>query len=261
MKPAKQPLAGLKVLVTRPEELADNLALLIERAGGSPVLYPVISIEEPKNTECRSKSLKELSSFDIAIFISPTAVQKTLEHIDCLPSTLKVAAVGSSTANSLSKNNILVSIKPDGHDSESLLKHAELQPDKIAGKSIVIFRGEGGREMLGNALKSRGSHIHYAQMYRRMRKKNMPPLSIEQLNNLDILTVTSNEGLLNLVDLSENKQALLKLPLLVPSERCENLAKEMGFYEIVRSEDARDSSCIEALSSWATILRRNTNYN
>ena len=254
MEPPKQPLAGLKVLVTRPEELADNLALLIEQAGGSPVLYPVISIEEPKDAERYNKILKELSSFDIAIFISPTAVQKTLEHIDCLPSTLKVAAIGSSTANSLSKNNILVSIKPDGHDSESLLKHAEFQPDKIAGKSIVIFRGEGGREMLGNALKSRGSFIHYAEMYRRTRKKNLPPLSIEQLDNLDIITVTSNEGLQNLFDLTGNKPALLKLPLIVPGKRCEGLARELGFQNIVRSKDARDTSCIEALRKWATIL-------
>jgi uroporphyrinogen-III synthase len=260
MEPAKQFLADLKVLVTRPKELANNLALLIEQAGGIPILYPVISIEEPKNTELRDRALKQLSSFDIAVFISPTAVRKTLEHVDRFPSTLRIAALGSSTANSLKQNNILVSIQPDGHDSESLLKHSELQPDKIAGKSIVIFRGEGGRNMLGNTLMSRGSHVHYAEMYRRARAKNRPPLSVEQLNNIDIITVTSNEGLQNLFELSANKQALLKLPLIVPGERCERLAKELGFHVVVKSSDARDISCIETLRNWATILRKTTSH-
>jgi len=260
MEPAKQFLADLKVLVTRPKELASNLAFLIEQAGGIPVLYPVISIEEPNNTELRDRALKQLSSFDMAVFISPTAVRKTLEHVNQFPATLRIAALGSSTANSLKQNNIPVSIQPDGHDSESLLKLAELQPDKITGKSIVIFRGEGGRDMLGDTLASRGSHVHYAEMYRRACAKNKPPLSVEQLNDIDIITVTSNEGLQNLFELAENKPALLKLPLIVPGERCERLARELGFNEIVKSPDARDTSCLETLRSWTTILRENTGH-
>jgi len=254
MKPSEHPLAGLRILVTRPKELTHNLALQIETAGGEAVLYPVINIQEPENTRQRDEILKKLSSFDIAIFISPTAVRKTLEHINQLPSALKIAAIGSSTENSLESSGINVSIKPEGHNSESLLNHTELQSSKITGKSIIIFRGEGGREVLGDTLESRGCHVRYAEMYRREKTKEMPPLSNEQLEKLDILTVTSNEGLQNLVDLSKNKSTIVKLPLIVPGDRCEALAKELGFQKIIKSQDARDASCIEALHSWATIL-------
>jgi uroporphyrinogen-III synthase len=258
MERPEQSLAGLKVLITRPKELANNLAHLVEKAGGAPVLYPVISIEEPENTEQYCKALDTLSSVDIAIFISPTAVRKTFEHINHLPATIKVTAIGSSTEKSLNDNNVLISFQSDGHNSESLLKCPELQSGNISAKKILIFRGEGGRERLANTLKERGALVDYAEMYRRVRTKNASPLTADQISKLDIITVTSNEGLQNLFDLAENRQALLKLPLLVPGERCEILAKQLGFHNVIKSKDARDASCIEALHSWATILCRNT---
>ena len=37
-------LAGRRVLVTRPRELAHGLAKLVEDAGGRPVLFPALEI-------------------------------------------------------------------------------------------------------------------------------------------------------------------------------------------------------------------------
>ena len=41
--------------------------------------------------------------------------------------------------------------------------------EKIAGRSIVIFRGVGGRELLRETLEARGARVEYAECYRRMR--------------------------------------------------------------------------------------------
>jgi uroporphyrinogen-III synthase len=254
MQPSMPSLSGLTILVTRPKELADNLALLIKQAGGTPVLYPVISIEEPDNTQQRDNVLNNLSSYDIGIFISPSAVRKTFEQINKLPATLKLAAIGSGTEKSLAHKNVVVSISSEGHDSESLLEHPELQSDKVSGKSIIIFKGQGGRELLDKTLASRGGNVKNVEVYQRKCAKGAPALSIEQLEKIDIITITSSEGLQNLVDLSENQQALLKLPLLAPGERCLQLAKSLGFSNIVGSQNATDASCLDTLLNWATIL-------
>lgn len=251
MNTAAAPLHGLNILVTRPKELATNLATLIEQEEGKAVLYPVISIEDSDNPVSRETVLSRLSSFDIAIFISPTAVRKTFEFLPALPPSLQVVAIGSSTKKALNERSVAVAINPEGHDSESLLCHDQLQAEQVSGKSIVIFRGSGGREQLGNTLSSRGAVISYAEMYKRARPKNIASLTDFALNTVNIITITSNEGLQNLFDLTANTAQLTKIPLLVPSSRSKKLAEKLGFIEIIQSDNATDAACIEALKRWA----------
>ncbi len=244
-------LHGLTVLVTRPVELAKQLASRIEQLGARPIIYPVISIETTTDSSQTDQLLQQLDDFDIAIFISPSAVTTTFERINRLPSLLQVAAIGSSTENALNQHKVAVSIKPEGHNSEALLALKPLQTDEIKGKSIIIFRGAGGREHLGDTLISRGAEVHYAEMYQRVLPQNIASLSDDELNSLNIITVTSNEGLQNLFSLTDNTDLLCHIPLLVPGERGRQLAKTLGFTSIIQSDNATDKACIEALLRWA----------
>lgn len=243
-------LHNLTVLVTRPIGLAQQLAQKIEFYGGRAIIYPVISIETPDHNAQRDQLLLQLEDFDIAIFISPTAVKKTFEHINALPSTLRVAAVGSSTVKALEKQGVTVSIMPEGHDSEALLCHQQLQTEQINGKLIVIFRGVGGRKHLGNILTARGGAVSYAEMYQRVRPSNTASLTDNDLNTINIIAITSNEALQNLFDLTNNKSLLTRKPLIVPGERCKTLAETLGFVEIIASSNATDTACITALEKW-----------
>ena len=251
MNSSVETLQGLTVMVTRPQEQAGNLAGLIEKNGGVAFLYPVINIDDTDDTEQRDQLLHRLPAFDIAIFISPTAVRKTFEIINALPSNVMVAAIGSSTVLALNNQGIKVSIAPEGHDSEALLQHAQLQPGLLAGKSVIIFRGQGGRELLGDTLVSRGASVVYAEVYKRMRNDSLPPLSAEELRAIDIIAVTSNEGLQNLYDLAGERVLLTETPLLVPGIRCQNLAEKLGFSQIFRAASATDRDCMLALQKWA----------
>ena len=244
-------LQGLNVLVTRPKDLASPLANMIEHDGGNAILYPVINIEETSAPANRDKILSQLSTFDIAIFISPTAAAKTFDNIEALPPALQVAAIGSGTEKALENHNVKVSITSEGHTSEELLCHKQLQPDVVEGKSIVIFRGVGGREQLGNTLKARGAKVRYAEMYRRTRPQHLASLSNDELNDISIITVTSNEGLQNLYNLTNNSALLKRKALIVPGDRCKQLAQSLGFTEIIQSANATDSACMAALKAWA----------
>ena len=110
----------------------------------------------------------------------------------------------------------------------------------------MIFRGEGGRELLGNTLQSRGAVVFYADMYRRS-----PPPSARQLDQYlaqaDIITVSSNQGLQNLYELASDKSSLTSHTLVVPGERGFTLAKALGFSNILVAENATDEACMNAL--------------
>jgi uroporphyrinogen-III synthase len=211
--------------------------------------FAAIEITSPDDMASRDYIIEHLHEFDLAIFISPTAVEESCKAITNFPAALKLVAIGSKTAQAIEDCGYSADIVADGHDSESLLQHKQLHGDAIAGKHIVIFRGVGGRELLAEALGERGASVSYAEMYQRSR-----PVSADEFNQLleqaDILTVSSKEGLQNLYDLATDKQALTRLPVVVPGERAQALAQALDFDEIRVADNATDEACLNAIKCW-----------
>ena len=74
------------------------------------------------------------------------------------------------------------------------------------------------------------------------------PLTPQQLSSLDVITISSNEGLTNLVTLIGDANLLLKIPLIVPSPHANKLAMQYGFSHIIIAKDATDTSTVLALN-------------
>jgi uroporphyrinogen-III synthase len=242
--------AGLRVLVTRPKQRAGSLISLLHAAGAEVLAYPVIAITEPLDTQSREVALKNIEDYQIAIFISPTAVEKTFEQIADLPETLKLVALGKSTARALKNHGYTLSFEADTQDSESLLAQTQMQPAQVAQQNIVIFRGEGGRELLASTLRERGADVIYADIYRRALPVTAH-LQTAQLRALHAVCVTSNQSLENLMLLCDDVALLKTLPLFVPGQRCAELAKTLGFCAIHMARSATDDAMLDALIKWA----------
>jgi uroporphyrinogen-III synthase len=237
--PETQPLAGLYVLVTRPAHQAAHLINEIKKKGGNPVLFPVLEISDTNNPQPLLKVISRLDEFDLAIFVSPNAVDKAVPLVQqahrTLPPNLKIAVVGEGSANKLRQYGIKNIIVPSSrYDSEALLGMPELQ--QVLDKNIVIFRGNDGRKLLGETLIQRGAHLEYIECYRRDKPKiEVSPLLDSWSNNaLHAVTVTSSEGLHNLFDMigRVGQQLLKKTPLFTAHERIACVAKELGLTNI-----------------------------
>jgi uroporphyrinogen-III synthase len=217
-------LRGRAILVTRPGERAGNLARLIEQAGGRAHRLPAIEIEDLP----APPALERLERFELAVFVSPTAASRAMARIPAWPPRLRAAAVGGGTRRELERRGLSGVIAPQaGADSEALLALPEMR--SVAGKRIVIFRGEGGRELLGDTLRERGAEVEYAACYRRSAPKARPALTEAQL---DAVTVSSSQGLANLFELLE--PALLRAkPMFVSHPRVADSARARGVREVV----------------------------
>jgi len=211
-------LYGIKVLVTRPTNQAKLLCQMIEAEGGEAVRFPVIEIVE---IEAKTPLLNSNLN-DFAIFISANAVEKALPNLN-LPPQCQVFAVGKRTADKLKVSGITALCPPPPFNSEAMLEMPELQQAAIQGKNIVIFRGEGGRELLATTLQQRGAIVNYVNVYRRIQ----PPNPVN-LNPVDIITVTSVQGLKHLLNMLEGQYWVKNTPLVVMSERIAVKAKEWG---------------------------------
>ena len=242
-------LTGRTILITRPLGREGNLRGLIEQAGGSVLHYPVFKIQTPSDIEVESfaRIRDQLHSFSMAIFISATAVEQSQIYFPVLPEHLTIVSIGSKTTQALDMHNIQTDIEATEHNTESLLQSPQLQAPKVQGQRILIFRGEGGRALLGDTLVRRGAQVRYVETYHR-KIPPLPPLTEQQINTLDAVTISSNEGLDNLVTLMEDPSLLIDVPIIVPGERAASLAKQHGFKVIVTAENATDEATFTALS-------------
>lgn len=242
------PLMGVKVLVTRPAHQADHLCHLIEQAGGQPLRFPVIEVAEVEDNSELLNCVKRLTEFDIAIFISVNAVDKAfptlLKRSDSL-SHLQIAAVGKRTAEAIEKWGYPVLYPDPPFNSESLLKMPELQ--LVEDKNIVIFRGEGGREILADSLRQRGAAVEYVNVYQRVQ----PSTPVKPLEPIDVITVTSGEGLQNLFAMLADQDWLVCTPLIVISSRMVTQARQLGAKApLFVATSASDEGLLTALLEW-----------
>lgn len=255
---ANYPLAGLKILVTRPHDQALQLAQDIERAGGIPLLFPLLDIAPVQDFTRLQQQVSRLSQANLTIFISPNAVQYGMAAIRaagvCFDTGgLKIAAIGMNSAKALQAWGVSDVLVPVGRfDSESLLARPELQ--HINGWRVMIFRGDGGRELLGDTLAARGAAVEYVTCY--LRRK--PQLNVRELLGAqpDLITVTSSEALshlsqaLDAPDSSCPGGALRDKPIFVPHPRIAELAHRQGWTQ-VHLTDAGDEGLLSALQAWA----------
>ncbi len=224
------PLAGFGVLLTRPQQQARELAGVIESAGGSAFLFPVIDIVA-RNREDIAADASALPNPDIIIFVSRNAVTCGLPG--ALSENAAVAAIGPATRAALESAGQHVGIAPaTGFTSEDLLEEPALID--VAGKTVRIVRGSKGREFLATGLRDRGARVDYLPVYDR----RPAPHTVDELAKLDAacsggainsVIVMSVDSLGSLIAALPGScmERLRKTPLVTPSSRVIQTAEEL----------------------------------
>jgi uroporphyrinogen-III synthase len=248
-----KPLTGRAILVTRPQAQAARLAALVEAEGGEALRFPTLAILAPRDPGKAARKLSPagLTGCDLAVFVSPTSVAAAFDIMGgSWPAHLPVAAVGAGTARALAARGVGEVIAPGrGADSEALAALPRLQD--LAGRRVLIVRGEGGREWLGDTLTSRGAQVDYAECYRRA----LPDVSPADLRamaqrwrsgGVHAVCVTSEEALKNLLKLFPDEgPAVLATPLFAAHARIAEAAKRHGFSTVIVSEPGDEATLAE----------------
>ena len=162
------PLSGVHILITRPVKPASRSAERLASLGATPFIFPTIIIEPPDDNGHVKDALSSLQNVYAMIFVSPSAVEMTCKDGINLPISVKVLAPGLGTAEELNLygvHNVRIPLKK--FDSEGLLELSELQSKFVYGQRILIFRGNGGRDLLVDELRHRGAKVEIIAAYRR----------------------------------------------------------------------------------------------
>jgi uroporphyrinogen-III synthase len=242
-------LAGLTVLVTRPELQAAGLCARVRAAGGEALPWPAIRIaplEVPPGATDQPVP-------DWALFVSANAVRHGLGG---LPPGPRIAAIGPATAAALLAAGRPADFTAAKADSEGLL--ADPAFADVAGRRILIVRGVGGRELLARSLRARGADVGYREVYRRERPS---PPAAEQADLLDrwrrggvdVYTATSIEILNNLHDMlgPHGRDLLAATSLVTASARVVQQAERRGHRgaRLLASRPDNDA-LVDAITHW-----------
>lgn len=254
------PLTGRTIAVTRPRAQAGALADAIERAGGTALIYPLLEIVPNDDTGPLDSAIADLESAKLAIFISPNAVRFSVPKVlarRAWPRHLAIAAVGMGTSHALKgfidRDVICPSVR---QDSEGLLELPELAAQRIAGKHVLVFKGEGGRELLVSTLEKRGALVHAVPCYRRLPPSLDPAPLFNRADEgrLDAILVTSTEAVKHLGDLfgCARKDQLQGILIVVTHPQIAEAARRLGCLHVLECPQGgvADGSILAALNAY-----------
>lgn len=199
-------------IVTRPFDSGENLSQLLIGEGIEVARFPMLEMESCVQNKAQAvaavadalaslkiedKTLENLvkrAKSDVcrAIFVSANAVRFTASLIGNLPvadtelikaffDRVPCVGMGRSSEAAIAKQGWKLSpLRADAVTTEDLLRFDWAQADQLAGQSVMVCRGRGGRTLLGDELVARGANVGYLESYQRVR----PVLEIKQQRGL-----------------------------------------------------------------------------
>ncbi len=250
-------LKGAGIVVTRPLAQAGKLSTLINEQGGKTISFPLIDILPLQDYSAFDTAIKNITSYDWAVFISSNAVKngmpRVLKQYPALPPCLKFSAIGPVTASELLAYGISNVLIPNNRfDSESLLSLPEMYA--MQGKKVMIFRGIGGREVLADTLTSRGANVTFAECYQRVNPQTNCVMLEELWRNgqCHAIVVTSSEAMRYLLQMTNHadNEWLYNIKICVNHARIAEEAKALATHLQIHIADAPGDAamlaCLEA---------------
>jgi uroporphyrinogen-III synthase len=164
----------MRVLVTRPApQAADWVARLCD-AGIDAVALPLICIAPAVDAAAVQAAWAALPSLRLVVFVSPNAADQFMAARPpgtAWPDGVLAGSTGPGTTQTLLQRGVPITliVEPAANaaqfDSEALW--LELKRRDWQDAPVLIVRGDGGREWLGDSLRERGAEVSTLAAYRR----------------------------------------------------------------------------------------------
>jgi len=176
-------LAGRRILITRAQHQASQLAALLQAAGAETISIPTIEIMPPDDCAQIDAALSQLHAFDWLVITSANTMQILQQRMQILDvsvekfSHLKIGVVGPATARAVEEMGLKVALVPQEAVAESLA--IAMQP-LVSGKKIFLPQAQGARDVLLVQLQQAGAVVTAVEAYRNV----VPEGSIERLREV-----------------------------------------------------------------------------
>ena len=245
----------LHIVNTRPADRADTLTHALTQAGYQVSCLPLLELVAEPLTASLRQQLCQIAQADIVVVVSPTAVDIGLAHlqqlgIDATQLTCQWVAVGQGTAEVLRGAGI-AAVVPRIETSEGMLD-LELFQQPADSRTIMFWRGHGGREMMLHTLASQQHHTVSVNLYARQLPHQSHRL-YQQLchQSPDVLLISSGASWQYWLDLSQQYQPIMPTYILVLGERVYQMVQQYFIqqvdHQVILLEDLQPTRVLSVL--------------
>lgn len=278
------------VVVTRPAGQSRQLTEALQAAGLDVLGFPLLAIGPADDDAPLRAALARLGEFALVVFVSPNAIQYAFDALATVqgnavaqwPAGVPVAVVGPASVTALAERGVAAPhhrvIAPagadgNGHDTnggaageeprfDSEALWAQLDPASLHGRAVLIVRGNGGRDWLGDRLREAGASVTAVEAYQR----TLPEPGAMQWQAVreglsagaapQAWLLTSSEAVRNLDTLARQNlspqelDTLKQVQCIAPHARIAEQAEGLGFTRILRAAPG-DAGLLAACKQWA----------
>jgi uroporphyrinogen III methyltransferase / synthase len=250
-------LAGTRVVVTRARGSSAKLTEALEAAGATVIEFPTIEIADPESWEPMDDALRECATggYEWVVFASVNAVEKVMGRVKASPETVfgsvKVAAVGSVTAEALAGFGVEPTLVPEKFTTESLSN--EIGPG--FGRMLFPRVADGPRTVI-ESMMHLGWAVDEVTAYRNVvARPDSPEAATIVAAEFDVVTFTSGSTARNFtlmisprdVGLAPQDPASKKVVCIGPSTA--RVAREVGLRVDAVATEYTVEGLVDAIAS------------
>lgn len=151
------------VVVTRAEESDGPLSMQLRSLGLRVLLWPAITVER-SDASALADALQRMAEFDWIVFASRHAAAPVLAQLPVQPPNLKVAAVGTATAQVLRQRGWRVDLVPDDANAGALI--SAFAPVAKDGMRVLYPASSRALPTIAKGLAQLGAVVTQVEAYR-----------------------------------------------------------------------------------------------
>lgn len=210
-----KPLFGKTVIVTRARAQASALTKKLEAQGARVLEVPAIKIVPPADFAPLDKAIAEIDTYKWLILTSVNGVEYFFNRLQKAGKDsralcgVKIAAIGSATAEALKGYGITADLIPSAYKAEELAD--ALAEDTKAGDKLLLARAKVARNVLPERLRALGAQVDVVAAYETVTDCQNKEELLEALESgeASVVTFTSSSTVTNLLDVLGDKKDLL----------------------------------------------------
>ncbi len=254
------PLFGKRVLVTRARHQASALVGSLAEEGAEVIELPAIEIQPTADKDEVERAISGLSLGEYAwvVFTSTNGVDLFFEHLHergqdaRVFHNVKVAAIGSATAEELDRRGIRADLVPAEYIAEELA--AALTERVAAGQKVLLPRAQNARPELIEGLRAVGAQVDEVMLYvaATPREIDAEALARVKRGDVDVVTFASSSTVRNLVQLLDGNIVPLKHTVVACiGPITADTAREHGFRVDIVAEEHTVAGLVRSLQEWS----------
>lgn len=173
-----KPLAGRRVLVTRPREQAAELSDALSALGAEVLLAPLIRIVPPADPEPLRRAASDIGSFDWVVLTSSNAARSLADALSASranrsPGTVRFCAIGSATAAELRTLGLDADLVAEESTAEGIVA-ALTGAGPVRGLRVLVPAADIGRDYVARTLATLGADVTEVVAYRTIAADTVP---------------------------------------------------------------------------------------